>query len=187
MPRDWDRYYQEYSGPTHPAWVVRRWGRRIPAGPRLELAGGLGRNAFYLARLGHPVTLLERSPVALAHVQAKAHRTGLPVTPVACDLEQPEVALPAGPFAGIIMTYFKVAPLLPRLAAHLAPGGLLLVEGFTALEASRKGSSPEHYWQNGELPALLSGLTCLEYREVWLRGRHRAWGVWQAVAPQKNQ
>ncbi len=178
MPRDWDRYYQEYTGPTNPARVVRRWGRRIPAGPLLELAGGLGRNAFYLARLGHPVMLLERSPVALAQVQAKARRTGLPVTPVACDLEQPAAAIPTGPFAGIVMTYFKVAPLLPRLATHLAPGGLLLVEGFTVTEAARKGSSPERYWQLGELPALLSSLICLEYREAWLRGRHRAWGSW---------
>ncbi|MBS3934222.1 MAG: hypothetical protein KGZ35_07690 [Truepera sp.] len=182
MPRDWDRYYQEYTGPTQPARVVRRWGKRIPAGPLLELAGGLGRNAFYLARLGHPVTILERSPVALAHVAAKAHRTGLPVTPLACDLEQPDVALPVGPFAGIVMTYFKAVPLLPRLAERLTSGGLLLVEGFTVTEAERKGSSPEHYWHEGELPALLSGLTCLEYHEAWLRGRHRAWGAWRRSA-----
>ncbi|MBS3966447.1 MAG: class I SAM-dependent methyltransferase [Truepera sp.] len=182
MPRDWDRHYQEYTGPTQPARVVRRWGRRIPAGPLLDVAGGLGRNAFYLARLGHPVTILERSPVALAQVAAKARRTGLPVILVACDLEQPEVALPVGLFAGVIMTYFKAVPLLPRLAKHLTPGGLLLVEGFTVIEAARKGSSPEHYWHEGELPALLSGLTCLEYGEAWLRGRHRGWGVWQHSA-----
>jgi hypothetical protein len=126
------------------------------------------------------VTILERSPVALAHVAAKARRTGLPVTPLACDLEQPDVAIPAGPFAGIVMTYFKAAPLLPRLAKHLTPGGLLVVEGFTVTEAARKGSSPEHYWHKGELPALLSGLSCLEYHEAWLRGRHRAWGAWQS-------
>lgn len=181
MPRDWERYYQEHDGPKRPARVVRRWARRLPVGPVLDIAGGLGRNAFYLARLGHPVTLLERSPTALAQVAAKAQRTGLPVMPLACDLEQPDAVLPKGPFVGIVMTYFKVAPLLPRLASCLASGGLLLVEGFTVLEAARRGASPEHYWQPGELPARLAMLRCCEYGEAWLAGRHRTWGVWQAA------
>ncbi len=180
MPKDWDHHYLSQSILAQPAQVVASYAHRLPPGPVLDLAGGTGRNAFFLARRGHPVLLLERSRVALAFVRAEAARTGLEVWALEADLEAPEPPLPPGPFAGVIMSYFVHRPLLLRLAERLHEGGLVLLEGFTTLEAQRRGSRAEHYWQPGELLHPPVGLRLRAWAEGWMEGHHRTWAVWQA-------
>lgn len=190
MPKDWDKHYLNQAPLTEPAQVVASYAGRLPPGPVLDLAGGTGRNAFFLARRGHPVILLERSRVALAFVQAEALRQNLQVWALEADLESPDPSLPPGPFAGIVKSYFLHRPLLAHLAERLMPGGLVLLEGFTVQEAARRGSQAAHYWQESELLHPPPSLNLRAWAEGWMDGHHRTWAVWQKPAlstPSENR
>ncbi len=182
MPRDWEAYYRLFSGPDAPAFVVRAYGPELPPGPVLDLAGGGGRNAFFLASRGHRVLVLEKSRAALARLVERARRAQLPVHPVLFDLEDDAEPLPPGPFAGAVMSYFVHRPLLHRLAERLVPGGLVLIEGFGRLEAVRRGrpESPR-YWEPFELARPPSGFALRACGEGWLALAHRAWAVWRRL------
>lgn len=64
-------------------------------------------------------------------------------------------------------------------AARLVPGGLVLLEGFTVVEAQRRGSQATHYWQPGELLRPPQGLHLRAWAEGWINQHHRTWAVWQ--------
>ena len=179
MPKDWDTHYLAQPPLTAPAQVVAAYASALPPGPVLDLAGGTGRNAFFLARRGHPVILLEKSRVALEFVRTEAARQQLEVWALENNLEAPNPHLPPGPFAGIVKSYFLHRPLLAGFAERLLPGGLVLLEGFTVVEARRRGSQEAHYWQSGELLHAPSGLHLRAWAEGWLMGHHRTWAVWE--------
>ena len=182
MPRDWEAYYRLFSGPDAPAFVVRAYAGLLPPGPVLDLAGGGGRNAFFLAEAGHPVLLLEKSDAARSRVRERALREGHLVEVVAFDLEDDAEPLPPGPFAGAVMSYFVHRPLLYRVAERLVPGGLFLIEGFDRREAVRRGrpNSP-HYWEPYELLRPVPGFSLLAFGEGRLALAHRTWAVWRRL------
>lgn len=179
MPRDWDRHYQQNLGDSGPVFVVQSYAPLLPDGPVLDLAGGAGRNALYLAGRGHAVILLDKSSVALEQVRQQAQT--LPVWGTEMDLESGEVVLPPGPFAGVVMSLYVHRPLLAQLAQRLMPGGLVLIEGFTTLEAQRRGSHSPWYWKPGELLSVPDGLGLRAFGEGWQKGQHRSWAVWQRL------
>ena len=182
VPRDWEAYYREFSGPPEPAFVVWAAAGLLPPGPVLDLAGGAGRNAFFLARRGHSVTLLEKSAEALFRVRRRALEEGLFVEALAADLEAFPPPLPAGPYVGVVLSYFVHRPLLEAAATRLLPGGLFLVEGFTRREAVRRGrASSPHYWEPGELFTPPAGLSLVAAGEGERGGKHRAWAVWRKL------
>ncbi|WP_243090131.1 class I SAM-dependent methyltransferase [Thermus neutrinimicus] len=180
MPRDWDAFYRETEGERAPAFTVRAYGPFVPPGPILDLAGGLGRNARYFLQRGHPVVLVERSREALRKL---AGTPGL--TLVELDLEDPKALthLPKGPFAGILMSYYVNRPLLKALPPLVAPGGLLLVEGFSRREALRRNrpQSP-FYWEPYELLTPPPGLLLRAFGEGWMEG-YRVFAVYGNPRP----
>lgn len=181
MPKDWDTHYRTQLPITQPAGVVAAFAHQLPGGPVLDLAGGTGRNAFYLARRDHPVILLEQSKMALEFVRFEAARQELDIWALEADLEAPDPCLPPGPFAGIVTSYFLHRPLLEKLAPRLVHSGLVFVEGFTIREAERRVSQPKHYWQLGELLHPPPGLGLRAWAEGWMDGQHRTWAVWQRL------
>ncbi|GIW35665.1 bifunctional 2-polyprenyl-6-hydroxyphenol methylase/3-demethylubiquinol 3-O-methyltransferase UbiG [Meiothermus sp.] len=182
MPKDWDAHYLNQPPLSQPAFVVAAYAHGLPAGPVLDLAGGTGRNAFFLAERGHPVILLEKSRVALEFVRSQAARRRLDVWALETDLEYPQPHLPPGPFAGIIHSYFLHRPLLAHFCERLLPGGQVFLEGFTTQEAARRGSQAAHYWQPGELLRPSPGLRLRAWAEGWMEGHHRTWAVWEKSA-----
>ena len=182
MPRDWEAYYRLFSGPDAPAFVVRAYAAELPEGPVLDLAGGGGRNAFFLAARGHRVLVLEKSQNALLRLVERARRETLPVHAVPFDLEDESEPLPPGPFAGAVMSYFVHRPLLYRLFDRIVPGGLLLIEGFDRFEAVRRGrpESP-HYWEPFELLRPLPGFALRAFGQGYLALAHRTWAVWRRL------
>lgn len=181
MPREWDQFYKTAEETRPPAFVVRAFGRFIPEGPVLDLAGGLGRNALYLLQRGHPVVLVEKSREALRRLSGTP---GLSLMELDLEAEGAFAQLPKGPFAGVVMSYYVNRPLLQALPPLLASGGLLLVEGFTRLEAKRRNRESPFYWEELELLGLLQakgeeGLSLLAFGEGWMGGAHRTWAVYE--------
>jgi SAM-dependent methyltransferase len=129
---------------------VRRWAPLFPRGEILDLACGGGRHARLLAGLDWDILAVDRDEGALALA------AGPGITTLRHDLEAPGAPWPfaVGRFAGIVVTNYLHRPLLPHLAASLAPDGVLVYETFAlGNEAFGKPSNPAFLLAPGELLA----------------------------------
>ncbi len=171
----WNARYLEGEPPSPPSPFLVELDAVLPhRGRALDVAGGSGRNALWLARRGLEVTLADVSDVALARAAADALREGLPLATIQVDLEA--APLPPGPWDLILCTYFLHRPLFAAFAAALVPGGLLVAAHATRSNLSRHPRpGPAHVLEDGELPGLVPELEILHAREGWLEtGRHEA-------------
>lgn len=110
---------------------------QIPPGPVLSLAEGEGRNAVYLAGLGHRVTAVDLSAVGLAKATRLAEERGVRLETVVSDLSEFDIA-PAS-WAGIVSIFLHLpstvrAELYRRAAIGLQPGGAFILEAYTPLQ-----------------------------------------------------
>ena len=155
------------AAPPVSAWVAR-FAALAPPGEVLDLACGGGRHARHFAALGHAVLALDRDPAlldglaglaglpALPGTAAQAAAVGGRIATLAFDLEDPALPWPFAParFAAIVVTNYLHRPLMGRIAASLAPGGVLIYETFAAgNEAYGKPSNPAFLLAPGELLA----------------------------------
>jgi 2-polyprenyl-3-methyl-5-hydroxy-6-metoxy-1,4-benzoquinol methylase len=94
-------------------------------GRALDVAGGAGRHAVWLARRGLDVTMVDVSDAGLDRASARAASAGLTMRFLRADLDADE--LPGGAWDVILVHHFLCRSLWPALAAALAPDGLLLL------------------------------------------------------------
>lgn len=142
----------------------------------LDVAGGAGRHAVWLAGLGYQVTLVDISSAGLGIAQQRADEQGVPLKTVCMDLD--EAPLPEGPWDMILCTMFLDRTLFARSAARLAQHGTLIYLQPTRTNLTRHDKPPEGFLlEDNELPALVTqaGLHIVHYEEGWLEdGRHDA-------------
>jgi SAM-dependent methyltransferase len=129
------------------------------SGAVLDLAAGGGRHSRLFLDLGYRVTALDRDVSRLASL------AGAEI--IAADLEDGSPwPLDGRQFAGIVVANYLHRPILPRIAAALGPGGVLLYETFSlGQERYGKPRNPDHLLRPGELLAFAetAGLTVLTY------------------------
>ena len=175
--RKWDaRYRERGAGVREPSGFLEALDDLLPrTGRALDVAGGAGRHALWLARRGLDVTLADISGVALEVAREEAGRAGLVVHTLRLDLEAEP--LPPGPWDLVLCVDFLWRPLFDAIPTALAPGGLLVVAHPTLANLERHARpGPEHLLGAGELPDLVRGLEILRYDEGWREeGRHEAW------------
>src|SRR5262249_12846260 len=142
------------------------------AGRALDVAGGAGRHALWLAQRGLDVTLADISPVALDIACAHAGNLSLRSHLFDADVEP----LPAGPWDLLVCLHFFDRRLYRTFAGLLAPGGMLVVVHPTIVNLKRHPSpAAPHLLGPGELPTFASGLMILLADEGWTpEGRHEA-------------
>ena len=108
------------------AWVTRFAGLAASGLPVLDVAAGAGRHSRVFLDLGYPVTAVD---IDISGLDDLAGRAGLEV--IEADLEDGGPWPFAGrSFGGIVVTDYLYRPILPLLAACLAPGGVLIYETF---------------------------------------------------------
>jgi len=129
----WNNRYsvEHFIFGTEPNGFLASVASRIPAGPVLCLAEGEGRNAVFLARLGHEVTAVDQSETGLAKARALAQANGVEIHTQVADLENYHIE--PGAWAGIVWIFGHFAPtlrarLLREAALGLKPGGAFLLE-----------------------------------------------------------
>lgn len=98
----------------------------------LELAAGEGRNAVYLAGLGHEVTAVDSAEVGLAKCRELASSRGVRVRTVTADLFQWS---PSAPYDLIVATFLHVPPahrndLAAVIVRASRPGSMLVAQWF---------------------------------------------------------
>lgn len=119
----WNARYADPSGPVgsvSPALL--ELSRFVPTeGAALDVAGGSGRNALWLAARGLDTTIVDIADEGLARAGEAAQAASLPLHTVRLDLEQQP--LPAGPWALVLCSHYLQRDLVAVIAPTLAVGG----------------------------------------------------------------
>ncbi len=131
-----------------------------------DIAGGAGRHAAPLVALGHRVVLLDFAEAAARDALRHSRATHA----IVADAQA--LPLREGSFDAVVVTNFLDRDLIPAFIALLKPGGRLLYETYTtehvtlvAAGLARAPRSARFLLQPGELRALVSRLTIVDYRE----------------------
>jgi tellurite methyltransferase len=173
----WDTRYASgaHVPPETPATFLLHVARLLPQrGRALDVAGGAGRHAVWLAERGLATTLVDISPVALDIAARRAADRGVSLVLLCRDLESEP--LPEGPWDVILCCDYLHRPLFAQFATRLSPGGTLVVMHPTRSNLMRHDRPPPAYLlDDGELPRLVAGLDVLLYTEGWTADtRHEA-------------
>ncbi|MEM6972374.1 MAG: methyltransferase domain-containing protein [Pseudomonadota bacterium] len=139
-------------------------------GRALCLADGDGRNGRWLAGRGFTVTAVDVSALATQQAVGRDSIAGVSVARITADLGQWRAEDSA--FALVTLQFLQGPWPLRRAAlttagAALAPGGLLLLEGFAAREGVRDPdetlgpSRDTHRWRQSEIDTVLPDLQAL--------------------------
>jgi SAM-dependent methyltransferase len=146
----WDPLYDRpgYVFGTEPVGLLAASAALIrPGAAALALADGEGRNGVWLAERGADVLAVDLSPVACRKAEALARQRGVAARyrAVAADLLAWE--WPRDAFDLVLIAFIAFAPAertrLHRAAlAALRPGGLLLLECFSAAQWGRGTGGP---------------------------------------------
>lgn len=160
-----------------PAALVTECAQLLPTtGRGVDVAGGRGRHALWMARRGLDTTLVDVSTVALDIAAAAATAQGLSLRTEQRDLERS--GPPPTVFDFILVVDYLHRPLLGPLAEALRPGGVLMVVHPTMANLRRHPHpSARFLLHEGELGTLLAktGLRVLQYDEgLRADGRHVA-------------
>lgn len=171
----WNRRYAGGNESDEPSGFVTGLEELLsPRGRALDVAGGAGRHALWLAEQGWEVTLVDISDHALALVREAAERAGVAVQCRRVDLEKEP--LPKGPWDLILCMHYLQRDLFSRFVEHLAPGGILVFAIATERNRERHQRPPPQYLlSEGEAPHLVPDLEIISYEEGWSdEGRHEA-------------
>lgn len=149
----WDERYasEGYVYGTEPNDFLRENTAHIQAlGNGLNvlcLAEGEGRNAVYLAGLGHNVTAVDLSEVGLVKARALAAERGVTIQAVQADLTRYQ---PPSRHYDVVVLIFCHLPsaarpfLFEQVRSTLKPGGLIVLEGYTPRQLEFKTGGPSH-------------------------------------------
>jgi len=171
----WDARYATGAAPQAPSRVLTALSRLLPRrGRALDVAGGAGRHAIWMARRGLRVTVADISPEGLALARARAAAAGVRLRALTLDLDR--APIPRGPWDLIVVYHYlqrRVWTQLPRL---LARNGTLVIIHPTTRNLERH-SIPQrrHLLKEGEMSRLVTGLAVVRFDEGWTtEGRHEA-------------
>lgn len=140
-----------------------------PAGSALDLAGGVGRHAIWLAQRGWRVKLLDISEIGIKHAEENAERTGTPssIFTEVRDLNS-EQDFGREQYDLVVVFFFLQRELFPALAAALKPGGILIYKTYTTEQKNFPGgpSHPMFLLEPNELLRAFRALRVLHYHET---------------------
>jgi len=164
-PAHWDERYASRPWLTAPSPTVVDAVRALPVGRAVDLGGGTGRHALWLAQQGWQVTSVDFSAVGSA--QGRAADADSRVSWVVADVGAWE---PDGPVDLVLVAYVQLGEAgLRRAAEWLAPGGHLVVVGH-ALRNLTDGvhgpRDPAHLQTEERLRAGAQGLVVERLEEV---------------------
>lgn len=143
-----------------------------PPGLALDVAGGAGRQAIWLAQQGWKVTIIDVSDVGLQLAKENAVRSLGPeraeelLSRRSADLRS-LTDLGREQYSLVIVFFFLRRKLFPALMRALKPGGTLIYRTYTLAQLAfdRGPRDPRYLLQPGELRQAFSELEILDYEE----------------------
>jgi tellurite methyltransferase len=170
----WDHRYREgsHSSSQPDRFLIQAYSQFIEplfpgAGTALDLAGGVGRHAMFLAEHGWHVTLVDISTVGVEQARTLAERRGVQIDFVVADTRQFQFA--QGQFDLVVVFFYLEPEHFTQIAATLRPGGLVVYKTYTREHrkfAARGLSHPMYFLKANELLHAFPGFTVLHYSET---------------------
>jgi cyclopropane fatty-acyl-phospholipid synthase-like methyltransferase len=145
---NWNQRYQgeNYLFGKAPNAFLKRQAHLLKPGMRaLAIADGEGRNGVWLAEHGLNVLSIDFSEIALAKAVKLASERGVKLNTMTADLATWDWA--GGPFDLIVSIFFHADPVLRAkifrdMKKHLAPRGLVLLEGYGLRQLEYRTGGP---------------------------------------------
>ena len=169
----WDKKYSEHShGSLEPdPFLVSAYDEFFASqspGIALDVAGGVGRHAIWLAQRGWCARLMDISEIGIrqAEENAKQTETADSISSEVRDLNTMQ-DLGGEQYDLVIVFFFLQRELFPALAAAIKPGGLLIYKTYTTEQKNFAGgpSHPMFLLEPNELLHAFSSLRVLHYHE----------------------
>jgi tellurite methyltransferase len=157
----WEDAYDHHSTALPgPAAFLAENAPLLRPGRTLDVAAGAGRNALFLAELGHQVVAADVARRGLEQIRLQSRAVDL----VRVDLDRPCFRIAS--FDNVVCINFLDRELLPTMLEWLRPGGVLLVDTFL-IDQRDVGHprNPAFLLGHNELLERLRNARVLRYRE----------------------
>jgi tellurite methyltransferase len=174
----WDKKYSErsHSSLEPDPFLVTTYDEFLfdtTPGLALDIAGGVGRHAIWLAQRGWRTRLIDISDVGIGLAEKNASRALGPVakefliTAEVADLHSIQ-DFGREQYDLVLVFYFLQRELFPALAAALKPGGFLIYKTYTTEQKNFAGgpSHPMFLLEPNELLREFSSMRVLHYHET---------------------
>ncbi|HKN32046.1 MAG TPA: class I SAM-dependent methyltransferase [Terriglobales bacterium] len=147
--------YQEFIAPLFPA-----------GGIALDIAGGVGRHAIWLAQRNWKVDSLDISEVGIAQAKQNAGMCAANIQFLVEDVKK--YSFPRSHYDLVLVFFYLERTIFLKLFRTLRPGGLLLYKTYTREQRKFGGgpTHPMHLLKTNELLQAFSRLQILFYRET---------------------
>ena len=183
----WNAKWRERAGELEPPLAfLADHAHLLPAeGKALDVAGGAGRNAVWLAKRGLDVTLVDVSDVAITRAERKASDAGVALRTRRVDLDEPLGLAPLYDLA--LMIHYLNRDHRDAIAELLVTGGVLVAVQQTVRNLERHEHPSRRFLvDEGELEDWVRriGFEVLVAREGWNdEGRHEAEVIARRLPP----
>jgi SAM-dependent methyltransferase len=174
----WNQKYREANKASNPMvpdpFLPQAFSKYIlpvfPNGGRaLDLAGGAGRHAIWLAKQGWEVTLIDISETGVEQARRNAGPLATHIHFVVDDLTHFKTSQThVGHGFDVVMVFFHLErKIFSQLLHAIRTGGLLVYKTYTLAQAKLESGpkNPAHLLKPDELPQLAADLRVLHYRE----------------------
>jgi SAM-dependent methyltransferase len=139
-------------------------------GTALDLAGGIGRHALWLAKRNWQVTVVDISQVAIRKLGQKAQQLDLRLELFALDAK--EYPFKPAVFDLIVMFYHFDRDICPKVLSTLKTGGILICKSSLSWNCY-EGTAPVSVrpLEKSEILSMLPGLQVMHHQERPVRDR----------------
>jgi tellurite methyltransferase len=136
------------------------------AGRALDVAGGVGRHAIWLAERGWRVTLVDISDTGVHQARENARRRAKQIAFEVRDLA--EFRAGKSRYDLVLVFFYLQREIFPELVKALRPGGVLVYKTYTQRQRNFGGgpTHPMHLLKPQELLRAFSALQILHYQET---------------------
>jgi SAM-dependent methyltransferase len=174
--RERDKWNQRYLEGTHgnlspDSLLIDAFDRYIEplfpnAGVALDIAGGTGRHAIFLAKKSWKVRLTDIAEAGIANARQNADSLASRIDFRVEDLTRFDGARES--YDLILVFFFLRREMFPELVKALKPGGLLIYKGYTRGQAKFGGgpTNPDYLFGENELLDSFRELQVLHYAEL---------------------
>jgi len=165
----WDQRYSEdgFAYGTNPNDFLASQAKKLsPNSKVLCLAEGEGRNAIFLAKLGHEVMGIDSSSIGIAKAQKLAESEGVSIEAQVTDLKDFDFG--ENKWDAIVSIFAHLPPPLrksvhERAVKGLKSGGVLILEAYTPKQLEYKTGGPPVAEMMMTLDGLMSELEGLDF------------------------
>ena len=178
----WDARYRDGNHTSlQPASFIVSLDDVLPRkGSALDVAGGAGRHALWLAKRGLRVTIVDVSPVALEIAAERAAAAGVSLKTHCANLQSEP--LPAGPWDVIVCHHYLERAIFSQLPRVLSHGGHFVFIQPTTTNLERHAKPSRRFLVlPDEAPKLVAPLRVIRHEQSWRDDRHEARLLAQSV------